>query len=99
MAIIPGPECPRRRHLHFESGPRPSWQYSEPWILTRRAARSLEWLRITGVVEREGFGLPTPDPDSGRIVGSISAHDFADELNLCGKNPDTCRLCAEEDDA
>jgi hypothetical protein len=37
-------------------------------------------LRQTRIVNRESFAIPTLDPLTGRVDGSISAHEFAARL-------------------
>ena len=46
-------------------------------------------LRETRIVNRETFEIPTLDPWTGRVDGSISAHDFAARmLAAFGHGPD-----------
>jgi len=46
-------------------------------------------LRDTRIVNRETFEIPTLDPWTGRVDGSISAHDFAARmLAAFGYGPD-----------
>ncbi|GAA3308556.1 hypothetical protein [Nonomuraea dietziae] len=58
-------------------------------------------LRSTAVVNRESFTLATFDPDTGRINGHISAHEFAGELvhalDLCQNTRTPCATCQEYD--
>ncbi|MFJ8745797.1 hypothetical protein ACIRL2_41375 [Embleya sp. NPDC127516] len=60
--------------------------------------------RGTGVINREGFYLPTYDPETGACNGRIDAHAFAHEilnaLGRCGEEEGTCPLpsCAPEND-
>ncbi|WP_345673454.1 hypothetical protein [Yinghuangia aomiensis] len=61
--------------------------------------------RETGVLNREGFYLPTYDPESGKPVGGIDAHEFAHRLlaalGRCGAQEGTCTRClsAVDDDS
>jgi hypothetical protein len=61
-------------------------------------------LKAVGVVQRESFTLSTFDPETGRLSGSVSAHEVAAELirwlDLCSAHGATeCAECGTDETA